>query len=122
MIKTKSVHDPIEPTDGKRILVSCFWPKFAERNIVDMWFPELGSELELIKNWHGQKFDWDYFRQQYLERLKKPRIQNILEQIAQAAENENITLVGHAKQSQHCQRTILKEYLDENFIYKTNRQ
>jgi len=113
MLKTKSIHDPIEASDGTRILVSSIWPKFAADKIVDMWFPELGSPLELIKNWQGQKFDWKIFKQDYLQRLNNPQLQSTLRHIAESASKGNVTLIGHPKDSSKCHRILLKEYLEQ---------
>src|SRR3989344_4213067 len=108
MIKTKSIHDPIEPDDGLRLFVSSYWPKTNPQPI-DLWFPELGSDLELIKNWGNTKIDWQQFTAAYTEQLKEPPLQSLLRVIARQAENQNITLLGHAKQDDLCHRSILKE-------------
>jgi len=113
MIKTKSVHDVIEATDGQRILVSCYWPKYADLKIVDLWLPELGSDLELAKNWQRKKFDWNFFVEDYLKKMEKPEIKKILQQIAITSINKNITLVGHSRSSSICHRSILKKLLED---------
>src|SRR3989338_3039864 len=107
MIKTKSIYDPVEPHDGKRIFISSYRPKLREV-VADLWFPELGSELELVKNWQGKRFDWHHFSAFYLEKIKQPEMQHLLEEIAEVARQGNVTLIGHARQSSQCHRTYLK--------------
>ena len=119
MIKTKSIHDQPERSDGQRILVSLYWPKAADPKIVDLWLPELGSELELIKNWGTRKFDWNYFKLEYLKKIQQPELKSLIKDLAETAKEKNITLIGHARRSQDCQRTLLKEYIDNNYIFKT---
>ena len=121
MIKTKSIHDPIEYSDGQRILISCYWPKFATLKIVDLWLPELGSDLELIKNWNGRKYDWDFFKNDYLIKLESSKVEHILKRVAETAKESNVTLIGHARASNQCHRTLLKDYLDQHYIYSVQR-
>jgi uncharacterized protein YeaO (DUF488 family) len=122
MIKTKSIYDKIEVHDGQRILVSCYWPKHSSEKIVDLWLPELGSDLELIKNWQGRKYNWEYFRDNYMQRLERRHIKNLLEQIADLAREKNVTLVGHPRSSDQCHRSLLKEHIDEHYIYAQTKK
>ncbi len=110
MIKTKSIHDPIEIDDGLRLFISSYWPKSTPSHI-DLWFPELGSDLELIKNWGNAKIDWQQFTAAYTEQLRDPRLQSLLQTLAEAAQTKTITLLGHAKQDDLCHRSILKQIL-----------
>ncbi|MFH0873388.1 MAG: DUF488 family protein [Candidatus Komeilibacteria bacterium] len=107
MIKTKSIHDPIEPDDGLRLFISSYWPK-KSCGPIDLWFPELGSELELVKNWGLEKIDWQIFTAKYLEQLKQPELQSLLRTVADQSKKQTITLLGHAKQDDLCHRSILK--------------
>ena len=110
MIRTKSIHDPIEADDGLRLFISSYWPKTNPSHI-DLWFPELGSELELIKNWGNAKIDWQQFTTAYIEQLKSPDFESLLQTIRAAAQTKTITLLGHAKQDDLCHRSILQTIL-----------
>jgi|SRR3989344_7216935 len=116
MIKTKSVFEPKETSDGQRILVSRYWPRNIEPRAVDLWFPELGNRLELIKNWPSGRFNWDYFKNDYLDKLNEPKLQPLLKNLADTASQTTITLLGQARQSKHCHRTLLKDYLDKLLV------
>src|SRR3989344_3925415 len=100
MIKTKSVYGAAEASDGLRILVSSFWPQQPRDFTTDLWFPELGSPLELIKNWQGRPYDWIFFADTYKNQLIAPGVQRLIQEIASQARDGNVTLIGQAKQSQ----------------------
>ncbi len=113
MIKTKSVHESREDVDGLRILVSSYYPKQAELGFFDLWFPELGSPLELVKNWNGQNYIWDTFSERYKLQLQQTELQSLLETIKKVARNKSVTLIGHSKDGMKCHRSLLAAYLRE---------
>ena len=112
MFKTKSVNEPLEPHDGKRVLISAFWPLGPGKHTFDIWLRELGSELERVKNWPSHRFDQKKFIALYKRQLKKKALQPILEKLAEEGRYNTVTLLCHCKKDADCHRLILKEYLE----------
>ncbi len=108
MIQTKSVSEPREASDGLRLFISSYLPKSGYPDM-DLWFPELGSPLELIINWGSERYDWDKFVVAYAEQLQQPELQSLLRTIIEQAKKQAITLLGQAKQDEICHRSILKK-------------
>jgi uncharacterized protein YeaO (DUF488 family) len=66
MIRTeKTVYDPAEESDGKRILVMRTWPRGVPKNKVDIRNKELGTEKELIRRWKAWEVAWAEFAAAY---------------------------------------------------------
>ncbi|OGY92110.1 MAG: hypothetical protein A3B31_01530 [Candidatus Komeilibacteria bacterium RIFCSPLOWO2_01_FULL_53_11] len=112
MFKTKSVAEPLESHDGKRVLISAYWPLGPENYRFDIWLRELGSELEHVKNWPSHRFDQKKFITQYKRQLKKKALQPILEKLAEEGRYNTVTLLCHCKKDADCHRLILKKYLE----------
>ena len=52
MIKTKSIHDPVEAADGTRILVTRYWPRpYTKEKIAHKeWLKNLAPSSELLRD------------------------------------------------------------------------
>jgi len=111
MIKTKSVYDPPEPSDGKRVLVMSLWPRGISKQKVDAWVKELGTPRELIKKWKAGKITWADFAKEYRNslRTKGP----IIEQLARESKGNTITLLCTEKDASRCHRSLLKEAIEK---------
>ena len=76
MIRTKSVYDPVEESDGLRILIMRKWPrgigyrKNNKRGMIDFWSKELGPSIGLLDNWNRRK-TWTQYVKQY--RAEQPK-------------------------------------------------
>jgi uncharacterized protein YeaO (DUF488 family) len=51
MIKTKSVYDPVQESDGYRILIMRKWPRGIgyEKHSIYKWFKEIGTFQGIIR-------------------------------------------------------------------------
>jgi uncharacterized protein YeaO (DUF488 family) len=47
-VRTKSVYDPADPSDGRRVLVTRYWPRGIPRAAVDEYVRKLGPSRELL--------------------------------------------------------------------------
>ena len=52
MTKTKCLYDPVEQSDGDRILVTRYWPRGISREhlAITDWLRELAPSKELIRD------------------------------------------------------------------------
>lgn len=111
MIRTqKTIYDPADPSDGKRILVMRIWPRGVSRDKVDLWLKELGTDRELIRQWKQGKVSWEEFSRRYKESLKGKRA--LLMQLAEEARRGTITLLCSCRDERHCHRYLLKEEIE----------
>ena len=63
MVKTQSVYDPAETTDGQRILVTRFWPRgISEARLsAAEWMREVAPSKELLEDWKSGRISWDEY-------------------------------------------------------------
>jgi uncharacterized protein YeaO (DUF488 family) len=107
----KSVYDPAEPSDGKRILVMTLWPRVVSKDKVDVWMKELGTPRDLIKKYKGGSIGWPEFASEYKKSLMGK--EEILRRLAAESKKKTITLLCTEKDPTVCHRSILKAAIEE---------
>jgi uncharacterized protein YeaO (DUF488 family) len=126
MIRTKSVHSPIEREDGLRILATRFQGRYLPANRYDIWMPNLGPSEALLRAGKRNQITWPEFSRRYREELKEslsidrknPRIKNhgqkfTLRLLETLGRRQNVTLMCHCDEDEpHCHRHLLKKMLD----------
>lgn len=126
MLKTKSVHSPIEPADGLRILATRFRGRGLPADRYDVWMANLGPSERLLKRVHAGKITWREFSKRYRAELFAPAatdagnatIKNhgqkfTLRLIAKLAEREDVTLLCHcAEDAKECHRFGLQQLIE----------
>lgn len=107
---SKTIYDPPETADGKRILVMSIWPRGISKEKINLWMKELGTEKELIKKWKEEKISWEEFSKEYKKSLKGK--EPILKELAQESKKHTISLLCSCKDEKHCHRWLLKQAIE----------
>lgn len=127
MIKTKSVHSPVESGDGLRILAARGRGRGLPKDRFDVWMANLGPSEALRDAILGGKISWAEYSRRYLKELleaggvdaRNERIKNLgqkftLRLLQHLAEKQTITLLCHcAEEERHCHRHLLKALLEK---------
>ena len=111
-IKIKRAYEPIAKSDGFRILVDRLWPRGIKKEDahVDIWLKDIAPSNELRKWFNHEPEKWAGFRKKYLAELQSsPVTAELLEQVKK---HTTITLVYSAKDEQHSQAIVIKEFLE----------
>jgi uncharacterized protein YeaO (DUF488 family) len=127
MIKTKSVHSPIEPAqDGLRILAARGRGRGLPKDRFDIWMANLGPSEQLRDQILAGEITWAEYSERYRKELREEgtidlrneRIKNhgqkfTLRLLQHLAKDQNVTLLCHcAEDERHCHRHLLKALLD----------
>ena len=127
MLQTKSVHSPIEPGDGLRILVARGRGRGLPADQFDVWMANLGPSEELRDAILEGKISWAEYSRRYYKELQEAggvdarneRIRNYgqkftLRLLQHLAKKQNLTLLCHcAEDEKHCHRHLLKALLEK---------
>ena len=111
-IKIKRVYDQSEKDDGARILVDRLWPRglTKEKAHIDLWLKEVAPSTELRK-WFGHDLGkWKSFRRRYELEIKNNK--DLVKYLAEKAERGTITLLFAARDKQHNEAVVLKQFLE----------
>ena len=125
MLKTKSVHSPIAPDDGLRILVTRFRGRGLPTDRYDVWMANLGPSERLLWRFKRGEISWREFATAYRAELSaspaadraNATIRNhgqkfTLRLLAKLAERENVTLLCHcAEDAKECHRFVLRDLI-----------
>lgn len=125
MLKTKSVHSPIEPADGLRILATRFRGRGLPVDRYDVWMANLGPSEALLKDALAERIAWREFLKRYRAEMFAPApgdarnltIKNhgqkfTLRLIAKLAEKQDVTLLCHcAEDATQCHRFELQKLI-----------
>ncbi|HQH73574.1 MAG TPA: DUF488 domain-containing protein [bacterium] len=111
-IQIKRAYDPPDPGDGFRILVDRIWPRGLKKEEakIDLWLKDAAPSTELRKWFDHQPERWEGFQEKYLAELQaRPEV---LEPLRETLRREkNATLVFAAKDAEHNNAVVLREYL-----------
>ena len=129
MLKTKSVHSPIDPrTDGLRVLATRLRGRGMKSDRYDVWMANLGPSERLLRSALKGLADekvWRGFARAYKAEMlasddidkSNTTIKNhgqkfTLRLLKRLAEKQNVTVMCHCAEDQrHCHRHLLKELI-----------
>lgn len=111
-IALKRAYEPPAPSDGYRVLVDRLWPRGVSKDEaeLDEWLREVAPSDELRRWFDHDASRWSRFRRRYLAELKNHRER--LRRLAERAEGESVTLVFGARDEEHNNAVVLKQYLE----------
>ncbi|EKN66189.1 hypothetical protein BABA_17312 [Neobacillus bataviensis LMG 21833] len=96
----KRVYEPVDHTDGCRILIDRLWPRGISKETARLshWFKEIAPSPELRK-WFCHKPElFEDFTAKYLEELRtNDEKQQYIKRIFEIASSERVTLLYGAK-------------------------
>ena len=114
MVKTKSVYDPVEESDGQRILVSRYWPRGLSKEHLALTehLKDVAPSVELLRDWKSGNISWAEYESRYHQEMLEQR-EKIVE-LAKRANGLTITLLCFEREDNpHCHRHLLKRLIDK---------
>ena len=140
-IKLKSLKEPTEESDGLRILIARYRPRYLRKEDENwhVWWKELAPSKSLWKEYlKDKKIDWDEYSRRYkLEILNNPLALKALHNLASLdrtinsdtnreeqqqstsqrsdvlSKHDTVTLLCHCKDENHCHRSLVKHMVKE---------
>lgn len=100
---------------GKRVLVDRGWPRGVRKKDlgVDVWARELAPSVGL-RRWFGHRPErWDEFRRRYREELREAQRSRLLDELADLAAREPLTLLYGARDRNHNHALLIMEALED---------
>ena len=110
-VRTKSVYEPAEPADGRRVPVTRYWPRGVARAAVDEYVSALAPSRELLHAFKDGAMDWDAFRERYLVEMSAPASRAAIARLAERAGSEPVTLLCVCREESRCHRSLLRELI-----------
>jgi uncharacterized protein YeaO (DUF488 family) len=112
-IQMKRVYEQAQASDGKRVLIDRLWPRglTKEKAKVDLWLKDIAPSTELRKWFGHDPVKWIEFKKRYHKELTGNN--EVVSELVEQLKNGKITLVYGAKDEEHNDAVVLKEYLEK---------
>ncbi|MEN8639869.1 DUF488 domain-containing protein [Pseudomonas sichuanensis] len=111
MICCKRVHDPVEVSDGQRVLVDRLWPRNKRKeDLHGQWLREAAPSDELRKAFHAGLLDYPGFTQRYRQELAAHP--EHWYPLLDLASNGELTLLYAGKDTEHNNARVLADWLE----------
>ena len=127
VVRLKRVYDEASPEDGTRVLVDRLWPRGRSREAakVDLWLKDVAPS-DKLRHWFNHDPErWPEFRKRYRAELAEESEDTKSEDMKSedtkskeletlrrlAAGNKPVTLLFAAKDSEHNNAVVLREWL-----------
>lgn len=112
-VNIKRVYDPPATSDGYRVLVDRLWPRGVSKDKahVDQWLKEVGPSNELRQWFNHDPAKFTEFSRRYKAELAKNPAAKELKDLTRR--HKTLTLVYSAKDPDHNQAVVLKDYFAE---------
>jgi len=113
MIRIKRIYDPVDESDGRRILVDRLWPRGVSKDkaAIHEWMKEVAPSHELRK-WYHEHANFDEFEDSYRKELMEDESKiRLLQQLRKWADEGTLTLLYSAKDEESNQAVVLAELL-----------
>ncbi|MCK9454923.1 MAG: DUF488 domain-containing protein [Sulfurimonas sp.] len=113
-ILLKRAYEAPRKDDGFRILIDRIWPRGVSKEAakIDLWFKDISPSTPLRKWFSHDPIKWDKFKERYIEELNN-NSEVVKEFMRLLREHKSVTFVYGAKDTEHSQAPILKEYIEK---------
>jgi uncharacterized protein YeaO (DUF488 family) len=115
-VSIKRAYESPHPHDGYRVLVDRLWPRGVKKTdaCINEWWKEVAPSTELRKWFSHDPAKWALFKQRYTDELEANCEE--LARLVSRAGHGPITLVYGAKDKQHNQAVVLKEFIETRIL------
>ena len=111
-VNIKRAYESPGPQDGYRVLVDRLWPRGISKAdaCINEWWKECAPSTELRKWFGHDPAKWPQFKQRYTGELEVNH-EEVARSVNRAGDGP-IKLIYGAKDEQHNQAVVLKEYIE----------
>jgi len=118
-IAMKRAYEEATADDGYRVLVDGLWPRGRTKAQlkIDVWMKEIAPSAELRKSYGHIPEKWEEFRKRYRQELAKPPRKALLEELAERARGQQVTLVFGTRDAERSNAAVLAEMVREKLSH-----
>lgn len=112
-VRTKRIYDDAEPEDGRRILITRYWPRGVPKTATDEYNTKLAPPKELVQAFKHEKMRWDHYVDRFLSQMAEEPAQSEIERLAKVAADGPITLMCMCEDERRCHRSLVARLVRE---------
>lgn len=113
-VKTKSIFQPADASDGYRVLITRFYPRGIHRSHFHEWVPCLSPNPELLFQYKEGRINWNSFKHSFLVQLQNEvdSLDAILA-LYDWSRSHEVTLLCYEKSGQPCHRHLVRDIIEK---------
>jgi uncharacterized protein YeaO (DUF488 family) len=112
-VKTKSIYAPAGSGDGRRILITRYYPRGVKKDRFDEWQRALSPSTKLLREYKDEEIGWAVFKSRFLKELQSSDGSlEVIKTFHDRMSTEVITLLCYEKSGEHCHRHIVKVIIE----------
>ena len=111
MIRTKNVYMPRGELDGRRILITRYYPRGVKKSHFDEWCRDLSPSTTLLKQYRNGEVPWNDFMIQFKKEIDSDRSLEIIDRLHTECLYSNITLLCYERDGDPCHRHLLQKII-----------
>ena len=116
MIRTKSIYAPKEADDGRRILITRYYPRGVKRVHFDDWLRDLAPSARLLRLYQNGHISPREFVVRYKIEIDDDASRQIMRDIKRDSTTCNVTLLCYEPEGEFCHRHILKDMINSRTL------
>ncbi|EEI71053.1 MAG: DUF488 family protein [Lentilactobacillus hilgardii] len=116
-LKLERIYDKPQDLSGYRVLVDRLWPRgISKVNAkLDEWEKEIAPSKDLRSWFSHDPAKFPDFKKKYIDELNhNEQTQAFISSLADKLKTDNVILLYGAKDREHNQAVVLKQYLDDH--------
>jgi uncharacterized protein YeaO (DUF488 family) len=110
-VRAKRVYDAPLPEDGRRVLITQYWPRGLSGEWADEYVRELAPSRALLHAFREGQLDWKRYRNQYLKEMQREESQAAIHRLAKLARSEPVTVMCVCVDEDRCHRSLARELI-----------
>ncbi len=112
-IRLKRIYDEPSPDDGRRILITRYWPRGVPKSAVDEYTTKVSPSRELLRQFKHEGLTWEEYVPRYLDEMSSEEARSAISRLAELARSGTITLMCICPDEGRCHRTLLRKLIME---------
>jgi|FLYL01.1.fsa_nt_gi uncharacterized protein YeaO (DUF488 family) len=108
-VRIKRIYDPPAREDGRRILITRYWPRGVPKSAVDEYVPALAPSRELVRAFKHGGLSWEEFSRRFLEEMRSEEAERALSRLAGLARETTVTLLCTCADESRCHRSLVRD-------------
>ena len=109
-VKTKCIFEPIEEGDGRRILITRYYPRGVKKEHFDEWVYALSPSPKLLFSYKKGEKTWNEFMWAFIDEIRRNDTSvEAIQALNDASKSEDITLLCYEKSGRPCHRHLVRD-------------
>jgi uncharacterized protein YeaO (DUF488 family) len=119
-IKTKCIYEPREESDGRRVLITRYYPRGVKKDRFDDWVRLLSPTRELLSAYRKGRIGWDEFATAFVREMRTSEESRAairaLHEASSSGKGQVVTLLCFERAHLPCHRHIVREVAEDPAI------